>query len=129
MNLEFQDLEDRSNPANGTMVRAILDLRALFANARDRRPFFFTLTNADGELTIGFASEIGCIQHSNPKGDPPYMMAVSPESKDGFVEFLAGGTATPVPKRYCLTADSVIELVAEFLESGRKSASVKWEEI
>jgi hypothetical protein len=129
MILEFQDLEDHSNPANGTAVGTITDLHTLFANSSDRRPFFFTLRNADIELTIGFGPEAGCIQHGDANGAPPYRMALNPQGEEGFVEFLVGGTATPVSKRYCLQIDFILELAAHFIESGQRSTLVEWEEI
>jgi hypothetical protein len=129
MILEFQDLEDRSNPANGTRVSTIPELRAVFVNSSDRRPFFFTLRNADSEVTVGYAPEVGCIQHGDASGGPPYRMALGTQGEEGFVEFLAGGTATPVSKRYCLPLDFVFELAAHFIESGQRSTLVEWEEI
>lgn len=62
---------------------------------------------------------------------PPYLMAVGSDAADdgGFVEFLAGGTATPVPRRFCLPIGRVERIASDFLTHGGKSDTVSWEEV
>lgn len=81
------------------------DVRALFVQLRGRAPFMFELVGENGHnLLVGRGDDCGCVQFSRADGTPPYLMAVSeePSGADELVEFLAGGTPTPIPQRFCL---------------------------
>jgi hypothetical protein len=58
-------------------------------------------------------------------------MAVNPNLRDseGEYEFLCGGTLTPVEKRYCLPYDALVEILAEFAQTGQRKPDVRWEEL
>lgn len=45
------------------------------------------------------------------------------------MEFLAGGTLTPVSGRFCIPMELVEEIASHFLRTGERSADVEWEEI
>jgi hypothetical protein len=133
MSVIFQDLQDKHNALNGTRVGDGPSLHVLLDAMRQREPFLFEL-NADGgdTLTVGLASDVGCVQHTGSEGSPPYLMAVNEVVADDdqeFVEFLAGGTPTPMPKKYCLPVNAVEAIAAEFVASGNRSAAVAWEEV
>ena len=130
--MTFQDFEQLENPMNGTSLDSPAALAELFRSLNGREPFLFELRGDSGfRLIVGFAEELGCVQYSPSDGSPPYLMAVAGETADGgrFLEFLAGGTLTPVSLRYCLPIDQVEKIAAYFLASGGKSAAVHWEEI
>jgi hypothetical protein len=58
-------------------------------------------------------------------------MANIPDAADKaeFVEFLAGGSPTPIEGRFCLPLDRVRKIVQDFLDIGAMSDSVEWEPI
>lgn len=133
MNVEFHDREDQDNPRNGESFSSVEELLAFMDELRSKPPFFCELIGSDAHnLMVGISSDVGCVQYSASDGTLPYLMAVNPtpEASNGdYVEFLTGGTFTPVERRYCVPFDTVREIVAEFVRNGRCNTSVQWEEI
>jgi len=132
MSAILRDLQQSDNPLNGAELESASELDGVFRSLADRKPFLFELQRNDGSiLTVGFGGSYGCVQHSNVGGSPPYLMALGDQQDDDdkFLEFLAGNTPTPIPKRFCLPIKQVIEIIAEFMEHGAKSKNVSWEEI
>jgi hypothetical protein len=127
------DLQQADSSMNGRRIETPTGLAQLFQSLRDREPFLMQLRDDSGVmLTVGISSECGCVQHSRTSGEPPYVMAVAGDavSDDEYVEFLGGGTPTPISRRYCLPMADVRKIAEEFLESGGgKSGAVEWEEI
>lgn len=132
MTLTFLDLEEYNNPRNRSTIVDAEQLDTLFATFRERKPFFCELSaNNSYKLVLGVGRELGCAQFGRKDGRPPYFMAVgNPElERDTFVEFLAGGTASPIPTRYCMSMDTIRRIAHEFLIEGCQPGSVNWEEI
>ncbi len=132
MSATFHDLQQLDNPMNGTRLETAATIAELFRSLRDRKPFLFELSGDNGfMLTIGFAGNCGSVQYSPSDGSPPYLVAVADDAVDDgkLVEFLAGNTPTPIPRRFCLPTDQVEKIAAEFLTRGGKSTAVAWEGI
>jgi hypothetical protein len=128
----FQDLQRIDNPMNGTALESAAALAELFGSLDTRKPFLFELRGNDGfMLTVGFAGDHGCVQYGSSDGSPPYLLALTEAPADGsqFIEFLAGDTPTPIPRRFCLPIKQVEEIAIHFLVSGGRSSAVPWEEI
>lgn len=132
MSAVFLDRQDEKNPLNGTEVSGALEALEILDDLRSKRePFFCSLTSDTGQELLVGVGPIGCVQRSAANGSPPYLMAVSApiEATGGFVEFLTGGTPTPVPRQYCMEWAIVREVVGYFVERGLPSPNVGWEEI
>jgi len=135
MTLEFLDPQDASNPLNATKIESAEELAGTFERLRTRNAFVFQLAgNNDYKLTVGLAEDVGFVQYGLSNGDPPYLLALPPavESLDPGrpqVEFLCGNTPTPVPARYYLPHEMVKEIAIYFLETGKRSAGISWEDI
>jgi hypothetical protein len=132
MNLEFFDRENERNPLNGSIISQRGHLRELLNQLQDRSPFFCELLGQNGQkILLGIGGPKGCVQHSNIDGSPPYLMAVSenPEHQGEHVDFLIGGTSTPVPSRYCIPFKTVNEIATYFQMTGGRSPMVAWEEV
>ncbi len=130
MNVTFFDIEDSSSILNETVVQDTRRLFQILDSLRNRASFFCKLVGENKfKLTIGIGN-IGCAQYSPSDGSPPYLVALAPEKEGakGNNEFFAGGTPTPVSKRYCMPFDSVREIAAYFLETGRTHPAFRWEE-
>jgi hypothetical protein len=130
MNVTFLDVEDSTNNLNGTVIRDSERLLQILDSLRTREPFICELAGANSfKLVIGVGNS-GCAQYSPSDGSPPYLVALAPhkEAEKGYSEFLAGGTPTPVSKRYCMPFDSVREIATYFLGTGRAHPAFKWEE-
>ncbi|HKD40487.1 MAG TPA: Imm1 family immunity protein [Myxococcaceae bacterium] len=134
MMLQFFDMQDESNPANGTTIKDQARLVRLLEGARKREPFFFELEAENGyKLLVGIGQSIGCVQFSSTNGSPPYLMAVgndaADERSDDYQDFLAGGTLTPVPRHFCLPFDTMRQIAVYFMETGEPNPIVSWEQI
>jgi hypothetical protein len=128
----FQDLQQPENPLNGRQVNSAISIAEICRGLSKRKPFLFELRGDNGfMLTVGFAGNIGSVQYSRCDGLPPYLMAVSSEVIEAgeSVDFLAGNTPTPIPRRFCLAFDLVERIASEFVEHGKKSAVVSWEDV
>jgi hypothetical protein len=132
MTAVFQDLEDNRNVKNGTCITDERDLNALLQSLRHRAPFSFWLTGDAGfTLTIGWSSSMGFVQYARSDGRPPYWVAIADRDVDPeeHVNFLCGGTQTPISKRFCMPVERVMEIVRHFLQNGERSPDVEWEQI
>ena len=132
MKVTFQDQQEPTNVASGRVLSAPADVAHLFKSLRGRPPFMFELIGENGHsLTVGYSDSVGAVQHAASDGQPPYMMAVNEEAADdeAFVEFLAGGTPTPIPGRFCLPIDRVLAIAQEFIATGERPVAVTWDEI
>jgi hypothetical protein len=129
MSAYFYDRQESSNPDQGQLLSAPADFDAILARLGRRDPFFAELESDTGyTLLIGIGS-LGCAQFSKTDGSGVPMMAVAPTASAHaeFVEFLTGGTATPVPARYCMPFQQVIDLAHHFILTGSRSPRVRWE--
>ncbi len=134
MMVEFQDLEDRTNPCNGERFASPSQVIALLDELNcSRPPFMCELIGDNGfTLTVGLGGDVGCVQHAPSDGTPPYLMAVGStevEPNVGDVEFVVGGTATPIDRRYCVPFETAKQIAAHFVETGNRWLGVSWEEI
>ena len=132
MTLEFFDRQQASNPANGTRIEREGDLLKILDGLLKREPFFCELVADNGyKQLIGIGERIGCVQHSQNDGSPPYLMAVEGNELTGqpYAEFLMGHAPTPVSTRYCMPFDKVRQIAIHFLRTGERDPSVPWEEI
>lgn len=132
MNAEFFDRQEQSNPLNGAKIENGGKLLKILDDLRSREPFFCELVGENSfNLLLGVGRTIGCVQYSPGDGSTPYLMAVATgeQDSDGYVEFLTADTPTPVPRRYCLSFEIVKQIAAYFIETGKRSPEVSWEEI
>jgi hypothetical protein len=104
----------------------------LSSSAVVKAAFFCEIEGENGsKLLVGVGGKWSCIQHSAIDGSPPYLMAMPREPRLGVndMEFLMGNTPTPVHGRYILSAELVEKVISFFVETGKKSELVKWEQI
>jgi hypothetical protein len=128
MKAVFTDEGDARNPRNGKAITAA-GLSAVFAAAQTRPPFIVLLEGEDGcDMTVGVGPTFGFVQWADR--DALAQVAVSPRVvAEADIEFVAGGTSTPVPRRYLMPISSVESIAAHFLATGRPDHAVAWESI
>jgi Immunity protein Imm1 len=132
MIVRVHDCQDQTSSVNGLVVTSDDQLLQVLDSFRTRDPFFAELLGDHGyKLLIGIGGTIGCAQFSRLDGEPPYLMAVAPNriAELDQVEFLAGNTPTPVPSRYILPFEKIMNIASQFRRTGKRSAEVLWEEI
>jgi hypothetical protein len=130
MIVTFFDREDDMNHLNGTIVRDSSHLFKILDSLRNREPFFCELVGDNGYCLLVGVGQKGCVQYSRSDGEPPYLGAVASnrEREAGYIEFLTGGTPTPISKRECMPFDTVREIAGYFQETGGMYPGVAWEE-
>src|SRR5689334_12621223 len=104
MYVVFYDRQVEANPLNGAVIKDEAGLRRIISELRRRPAFFCELVGENGRnLLVGISQELGCVQFSHADGSTPYLMATNDEAKrrNEHMEFLTGGTLTPVPARFC----------------------------
>jgi len=147
MKLKFLDMQEEKNPLNGALIDSDDELVRIMDKLRDREPFGLQPKGENGfTLDICLSRECGSIQHSASSGDTPYLLAVTPGSPpissageishyaSAFMadevngveplEFLVGGTPTPIPTRYCLPYELVRDIAVYFLKNGERDSRV-----
>jgi hypothetical protein len=132
MIVEFYDRQDELNALNGTRITESDRLLQIIGDLIARPPFFCELVGENGyNLLIGVGGMFGCAQYSHDDGTPPYLMATTSEAQrgKGEIEFMIGGTPTPVPARYCLPFDNLKAIVVHFQTTGDQSPFFDWEEV
>ena len=106
MKAQLFDTQDHASLRNGRVLESPQQLRAALEEMQSpsRAPFFMELVGDNGrQLLLGLGGADGCVQFSSADGAPPYLMAVGQyDGGDGPMEFMMGGTATPVSRRYSL---------------------------
>lgn len=133
MKITVQDMQEATNPINGTTVTSPATLVQLLEKLQSHTPFLLDLIGDNGyRLTTGIGSDLGCVQHSRNDGEPPYLIAVQKGDAvggDDEVNFLAGGTATPILRRQCIPMELLKRVAVHFLSTGERSDEVAWEEV
>ena len=124
------DREDERNKVNGLSTDRWSLLVQILESMLRRKPFCCELRGENGyDLMIGIGS-LGHAQYSRADGDPPYLMALANKpSARRSVEFLLGGTATPIKARFCMPFEEIIDIARYFQETGERSPKVNWEEV
>ena len=125
----FENCQDESDPDNWRAISSANELAALLDRKRATAPFIAHFSgSSDFRIEIGIGGDFGCVQCSRMDDKPPYLMAVShrPPMKRGYIEFLCGGTPTPIGTRNILTFDEMKSVVLDFLETGGRSDKVSW---
>jgi hypothetical protein len=130
MHARFQDLEDESNSFNHQAFDSRAAVDSLFEVLRlPRPPFMCQFTGDNGyNLIVGIGDGYGCVQYSSNDGMPPFLMAVDVHgsSTGRDMEFLVGGTPTPIDGTYRVPIEQVRETVVEFVLTGKKGNAVQW---
>ena len=128
----FYDRQDEQNELNGTAL-VMEQIGSLLSSLHNRDPFFFELVRDDGTtLLVGYAGDCGCAQFSATDGSPPYWLAREPdrgEACEGNVEYLIGGTPTPVPNSNTLTRSMLVGAIEYFVSEGGRLPALLWDEV
>lgn len=135
MKLRFFDRQHLSNSLNGSTICDVSQLENILDRLRIREAFVELEGENGYKLTIGIADTIACVQHSRIDGELPYLVAVAPTNNisddhdEDYVEFLIGNTPTPIPTRNCISLELLKPIAIEFLTTGNRLETIRWEEI
>jgi hypothetical protein len=132
MKLQFLDTEDSSNPLNGSVIDNEQQLVAILDSLYHRKHFVVELLGENRCcLDIGVGGSQSSVQYIHQDGDPPYMMAITPQAHrvQNDMEVLMGGTPSHVPSHYVLPFELAKKLAIYFQQTGERSPLVLWEEV
>ncbi len=107
------------------------ELRDLLYNLVKQEPRVVILEIPDvGIFTLGVGLPYGFVQFSKT-GDPPYLVASAngETNLDDEMEFDSNGTPTPIPRRFCMPYDRVVDIIISFFINHEMPHFSKWEEI
>lgn len=128
------DREGNGSDLDGVVIRDTDQLFQLLDRFASRAPFVCELVGENGyDLLVGIGAR-GFAQYSRTDGSPPYLVAVAPseagrEESADEIEFVMGGTATPIPIHNCMPFHHVREIGRHFLETGHVHPGFTWEEV
>lgn len=131
MSAKFFDLQDESNPDNGTTVNDGASVKVLLMRNSSRAPFTCEIVYEDNfQLMIGLGPKLCCAQHSSIDGKSPYLVAYleSERMQTGEVEFLLSKSPTEILRRQCFPLNVLLDVAAFFVETGERSPIVLWED-
>lgn len=132
MIIYFRNHQDCADPNNWRAISNADEFSKLLDQMGGGKPVIAHLSGpGDFRIEFGIGGKFGCVQISRMDDKPPYMMAVShkPPLKRGYIEFLCGGTPTPVGARNILVFEELKEVLLDFLETGDHSKKVSWREV
>ena len=118
MIIYFCNYQDHEDANNWRAISAVDELGELLDRMRDGKPVIAHLSGpGDFRVEFGIGGDFGCIQISRMDDKPPYLVAVShhPCMKRGYVEFLCGGTPTPIGASNILSYGEMREVLIDFM--------------
>jgi hypothetical protein len=129
MIIYFHNHQDKLDPNNRRAISSDDELIELLDHARHAPPFVAEFCGAvDFHIIVGIGGDFGRVQFSRMDGMPPYLMAVSPRPpvKRGVIEFMCGGTPTPIGSSNILRFDELKAVLMHFMRTGERSDTVTW---
>ena len=129
MKVKYFNYQDQLDPMDGAVIADNAQLDQLLDRARHGPPYVAKFAADNGcAIEIGIGKELGCAQYCCD-GNPPYLMAVSPDPpmRRGYFEFLMADTPTPIAARYIIRFEELKKVALHFLQTGEQSDAVSWQ--
>ena len=109
-------------------VVSIEHLRTLLIPLSEQEPGFVELESATSNLLqLGIGGRFACAQLTTCDDKPQYLSAqprIVRATTD--VEFLCGGTLTPIPPELCLSFQEAVKISEYFFETGNPDPDFEW---
>ena len=118
----------KTNPR--ILVVSSEQLRTLLSPLSKREPGFVELESpTSGLLQLGIG-KFACAQLTTRDDKPRYLAAKARTIRaTSDVEFMCGGTPTPIAPELCLSPEEVISIAEHFFRTGDRDPSFEWVEI
>jgi hypothetical protein len=115
----------------GVGVTSIGSLRDRLNEVAQQEPRIIDMVSPTGNrLQLGLGSAFGCAQLIRENNMPPYLCAIAERSiAKGDVEFLLGGTPTPVPPERCLPVEQAMRIAEYFFTNDAADPTTRWVEV
>lgn len=118
--------EWRSDP--GKAIRSADELLSVLHACAQGKPRVFELDAPEGaHLQLGLGGAYACAQFVTAD-DPPFSFDAETRSVTASddVEFLLGGTPTPIAPEFCLSFAEALEVAEYFFETGQRDPTIVW---
>lgn len=86
------------------------------------------LPSSGDSLSIGLGRAESVLNFVSGSGDPPYWSSVGEHEKDEAVSFIFMGELSEIPLRHLIPMAVARQAVREFVQTGKLSNKVTWEE-
>src|SRR5689334_4275066 len=120
----FFDISSHRDP--GQRVTSEDELLSLLRAAVQAEPRVYELDGfQQGQLQLGLGGQYAVV-HFIENADIPVsydVRAQSPSALD-YVEFLLGGTPTPIPPEYCVSSEEAVQAALFFFRTGERDPSL-----
>lgn len=112
----------------GIAIASVGHLRTLLTELSAGEPGIVELVSSTGNrLQLGVGGQFACSQFIKNDNMPPYLCGkTSLIRARGDVEFLLGGTPTPVDPEQCLSVEEAFKIAEYFFNTGERDPSVEW---
>lgn len=122
---EMHDPESVSSPDE---VDEWLD--RVSATCNPELPTLVTIEALNHEILIGLGLPQSTVQIRSISGEPPYFVTLGDSNATHSVDFyLHGYHHTEISGRYLIPTPHARKVVRHFLETGRRSSDIEWEEV
>jgi hypothetical protein len=131
-------LFDRSQPSwksdRGGTIRSREELTAALTDLSQGDPRIFEVVSRSGAaLQFGLGGPYACAQFSEPIPDmvearSAWLARTKLPSTPGEIEFMLGGTPTPVAPEYCLSFQEILTILEHFHETAKRHPEFQWDQ-
>jgi hypothetical protein len=121
-------------PPVGVSTRQELDqaLHKVSARCTPKHPIIVAICAHGYEVGIGLGLPDSFVNVKSRQGDSPQSSLITvgdARAQHGIVFFFLDKQRTEIPRRNLIPTAEARQIVREFFETGRRSTSVKWEEL
>ena len=110
---------------------SVEQLRTMLIPLSEREPGFVELESpTTGLLQLGIGGKFACAQLTTHDDKPRYLAAKARTPRaNSDVEFMCGGTPTPIAPELCLSPMEIISIAEHFFRTGDRDPNFEWVEI
>jgi hypothetical protein len=111
-------------------VVSVEQLRSLLASLSSKESGFVELESSKKDrLQLGVGGKFACAQFTTHNDKPRYLSA-KPQTVHATsdIEFLCGGTPTPIPPEMILLFDEAVRIAEYFFLTGERDPNIEWME-
>lgn len=112
-------------------ITSIEQLKALLGALLNHEPGIVNLESSTEDLLqLGIGGPFASAQFTTHDDKPRYLCAKTKTVRaSSDVEFLCGGTPTPIPPELCLSFEEAVKIAEYFFKTGGRDSDFEWAEV
>jgi hypothetical protein len=129
--ITYLDMEGGGEPTPHESIKSIDELRTKLSQLAKQEPKLVEFKSAAGDrLQLGIGGPFACVQFLKQDNLPPYLCAKTQTfGTNRHIEFICGGTPSPIPPELCLSFHEAAQIAEYFYETGNRDPNVEWVEV